>query len=153
MVGNFPRTRQGRIWSLTAIASIGLILLILVAGCTANTGTTPITSAAPTATGDFNASMAAASAALDANNITAAEQSYRAAVSRDPKSAQAQFGLGNALVRLGKLGEAEAAYKAALAVDPNMTAARANLGVVFYQMGQLAKAADESHRGTQDQPE
>ena len=65
-----------------------------------------------------------------------------AAVGKNPGSAAAQFGLGNALVRLGKLAEAEIAYKAALAADPRLIAAHANLGVTYYQMNQLPKAAD-----------
>jgi tetratricopeptide (TPR) repeat protein len=140
MVGNSPQTRLGRIRVWAAGACITLILPLLVAGCGASTPAAPI---APTGAGDSNVTMATAQAALDANNQAAAEQGFRAAVSRDPKSAQAQLGLGNTLVRGGKLSEAEAAYKAALAADPNMTAARVNLGVVYYQLGQLAKAADE----------
>jgi tetratricopeptide (TPR) repeat protein len=143
MVGSFPLARLGRTWSRRAVACIGLVLLLVIAGCGANTTEVPGTPVATSVAGDFNGLMATAQAALNANTLAAAEQSYRAAVSRDPKSTQAQFGLGNALVRQGKLAEAEAAYKAALAVDPNMTAARANLGVVYYQLGQLAKAADE----------
>jgi tetratricopeptide (TPR) repeat protein len=140
MVGNSLQTRLGRIRVWAASACITLILLLLVAGCGASTPAAPI---APTGAGDFNTNMATAQAALDANNHAVAEQGFRAAVSRDPKSAQAQFGLGNTLVREGKLSEAEAAYKAALAANPNMTAARANLGVVYYQLGQLTKAANE----------
>ena len=97
---------------------------------------------APTASGDLNALLTAAQTALDGGNLAAAEQSYRAAVGKNPGSAAAQFGLGNALVRLGKLAEAEIAYKAALAADPRLIAAHANLGVTYYQMNQLPKAAD-----------
>jgi tetratricopeptide (TPR) repeat protein len=140
MAGNPSQTRSGRTRVWPAGVCIFVILLLFASGCGAKS---PTAAVAPTAAGDFNAMMATAQAALDANNHAAAEQGFRAAVSRDPKSAQAQFGLGNTLVRSGKLSEAEAAYRAALAVDPNMTAARANLGVVYYQLGQLAKAADE----------
>ena len=75
---------------------------------------------APTASGDLNALLTAAQTALDGGNLAAAEQSYRAAVGKNPGSAAAQFGLGNTLVRLGKLAEAEIAYKAALAADPSI---------------------------------
>ncbi len=143
MIGIFPLARLGRTRSRCAVVCIGLVLLLVVAGCGADAPNVSSTPVAPSVAGDFNALMATAQAALNANTVVAAEQSFRAAVSRDPKSAPAQFGLGNALVRQGKLSEAEAAYKAALAVEPNMTAAHANLGVVYYQLGQLAQAANE----------
>lgn len=143
MIGNLSLARLGGTRPRCAVACIGLILLLLSAGCGANTPVTPSPSVAPTAAGDFGALMATGQEALDANTLAVAEQNLRAAVSREPKSAQAQFALGNTLVRLGKLAEAEAAYEAAIAADPTMVAAHANLGVVFYQLGQLAKAADE----------
>ena len=68
-----------------------------------------------------------------ANTAAAAEQ--------DPQSATARFGLGNVLVRQGKMQEAEAAYLAAIKLDPTQAAAHANLGVVYYQQGDMGKAA------------
>ena len=82
-------------------------------------------------------------AALAAGNLAEAEQAYRAASGLDPRSAQAQFGLGNVYVRQGRLAEAEAAYRNALALDPNLGAARTNLGVVHYQQGNMSQAATE----------
>lgn len=143
MVGHSPQPRLVRNRSWIAVACVGLIALLLSAGCGASAPAIPNSPVAPTGAGDFNTLMAAGQAALDANALAVAEQNLRAAVSREPKSAQAQFALGNTLVRQGKLAEAEAAYKAAIAADPNMVAARANLGVAYYQLGQLAKAADE----------
>jgi tetratricopeptide (TPR) repeat protein len=129
----------------SVVACVALMVVFLMAGCTPHALGTPVapTSVAPTASGDLDSLLSTAQAALDDGNLPAAEQSYRAAVGRNPGSAAAQFGLGNVLVRLGKLAEAESAYKAALAADPGMTAAHANLGVTYYQMEKLNKAADE----------
>jgi len=130
----------GRARGRSIAAGVTLLVILLLAGCASGSPTAP---PAPAATGDLDALLTAAQTALDGGNLAAAEQSYRAAVGKNPGSAAAQFGLGNTLVRLGKLAEAESAYKAALVADPSMIAAHANLGVTYYQMNQLPKAADE----------
>lgn len=109
----------------------------VLAAC--GSGPTPAAPATPAA--EVRQLLTSGQAALDANNLAGAEKYYRDAVAADPKSADAQFGLGNVLVRQGRLSEAEAAYKAALALDPNHSAAHANLGVVYYQQGNMAAAA------------
>lgn len=113
-------------------------LLVLAVGCS---GGSPAPANA-TPSGDLTTTLAAAQQALDAGNLAAAEQGFRAALALDARSAQAQFGLGNALVRQNKLPEAEAAYRAAIQVNPQMSTAHANLGVVYYQQGSLTKAAE-----------
>ena len=137
----YPDDRPGRASARSVALGAALLVVLLLAGCASGTPAAPASPAAPTVSGDLAALLTSAQAALDSGNLSAAEQSYRAAVSRDPESGQAQFGLGNTLVRLGKLAEAETAYKAALAADPGMIAAHANLGVTYYQMTQLTKAA------------
>ena len=141
----FDSDQLGRTRMYSILAGLALIVVLTAAGCASKSPGTPVAPAAvaPAVSGDFNALLTSAQAALDGGNLPAAEQSYRAAVGQNAKSAAAQFGLGNVLVRAGKLAEAEAAYKAALAADPGMAAAHANLGVTYYQMGQLTKAADE----------
>jgi len=136
----------GHAWVWRAAACAVLMVGLLLVGCASgapNAPAAPTVLAAPVASGDLNALLTAAQTALDGGNLAVAEQSYRAAVGKNPGSAAAQFGLGNVLVRLGKLAEAEIAYKAALAADPRLIAAHANLGVTYYQMNQLPKAADE----------
>ncbi len=114
------------------VSGMSLVAVIcLAAACGGGAAVTPASAGA----------LPTAQAALDAGDLVAAEQGFRAAVAGDPKSAQAQFGLGNVLVRQGKLADAAAAYTAALALDPKLAAAHANLGVVYYQQGQLAQAA------------
>ena len=135
----------GRDWVRRVAVCAVLVVGLLLVGCASgapNAPAAPTVPLAPTASGDLNALLTAAQTALDGGNLAAAEQSYRAAVGKNPGSAAAQFGLGNTLVRLGKLAEAEIAYKAALAADPKLIAAHANLGVTYYQMNQLPKAAD-----------
>ena len=145
--GPFYRARS---WAMMALAAI--VVLLLAAGCGTGRSDTPAVPGTSVPSGDFNAALTAAQSALDAGDLSAAEQGYRAAVARNPASAQAQFGLGNALVRQSKLADAETAYKAALAADQNMAAAHANLGVVYYQMGQLSKAADEYNAALRTNP-
>jgi tetratricopeptide (TPR) repeat protein len=135
---NFDQPGRGRSWYRAA--SVSLLVLLLLAGCASSA---PSSLPAPTASGELDALLTSAQTALDNGDLSAAEQSFRAAVGKNPGSAAAQFGLGNVLVRLGKLTEAESAYKAALVADPGMIAAHANLGVTYYQMTQLSKAAEE----------
>lgn len=143
--------------SFVRSVAVGMLLIsLLLAACGASTPSASLTPAATRPAGDLSSALAAGKAALDAGNLTVAEQRYRDAVAIDPKSAEAQFGLGNALVRQNKLAEAAAAYQIAVARDPNMAAAQANLGVVYYQQGDLTKAAqafDAALRLVPDDPQ
>jgi protein O-GlcNAc transferase len=125
-----------------------ILAVLFLVGCSA-----PVTSEVPTPTGaailaptvpsgDAASHLSAADAALVRNDLPAAEKEYQDAAALDPRSSQAQFGLGNVYVRQSRFPEAEKAYKAALAIDPSIAAAQTNLGVAYYQMGQLGKAAD-----------
>jgi tetratricopeptide (TPR) repeat protein len=102
---------------------------------------------------DVASHIAAGQAALESGNPGQAEQEYRDALALDPKSARAQFGLGNLYVRLNRLSEAEQAFKAAIANDPKMTAAQTNLGVVYYQLGQLGQAASALQEALRVEPD
>jgi len=114
---------------------------------------TPMLPPATQPSGDAASHLAAAQTALENGNLVLAEQEYRNAAALDPKSARAQFGLGNVYVRLNRLAEAESAFKAALELEPNMTSAHVNLGVTYYQMGQLSKAADEFNAALRLEPD
>jgi tetratricopeptide (TPR) repeat protein len=129
---------------LAVLLAVGLVLLV---GCSKAASPAPSpTSALPVAptspAGDAAGHVAAGEAALDRNDFATAAKEYRDALTLDPRSSTAQFGLGNVYVRQERLAEAERAYQAALALDPGMSAALTNLGVTYYQMGQLSKAAD-----------
>jgi len=138
------RIRLLRVWCVL----IALSLSMLACGSPAQeviseTPALPKPAAGPATrpSGDAASHMAAGQAAFDSGNLVKAEQEYGDAVALDPKSARAQFGLGNVYVRLNRLADAEKAFKAALASDSRMASAQANLGVVYYQMGQLPQAA------------
>lgn len=103
--------------------------------------------------GDAPSRLRAAEAALDQGNLVLAEREFRDALALDPKSAKAQFGLGNVYVRMNRLADAEVAYKAALALDAGLASAHSNLGVVYYQMGQLARAAAEFQTALSIEPD
>ncbi len=81
-------------------------------------------------------------AALDAGNMVEAERLFKDATLANPRSADAEFGLGNVYYRQGRLAESEAAYRAAVSINPGLAAADSNLGVVYYEQGQMQKAED-----------
>jgi tetratricopeptide (TPR) repeat protein len=130
------------------LATLLMVSIVLVVGCSsppagtvaAPTGATGLVPTLPS--GDVTSHLSAADAALKRDDLPTAEREYRDAAALDPRSAKAQFGLGNVYVRQSRFPEAERAYSAALALDPGMVAARTNLRVAYYQMGQLGKAAD-----------
>jgi len=103
--------------------------------------------------GDAADHIAAGQAALEGGNFGKAEQEYRDALALDPRSARAQFGLGNLYVRLNRLPEAEQAFRAAIANDPKMAAAQTNLGVVYYQLGLLDQAASAFQEALRVEPD
>lgn len=133
-----------------------ILIMIFLAGCsTPITGGVPTTAVVPAptyASGDAASHLRAADAALDRNDLSTAEKEYRDAAVLDPRSAEAQFGLGNVYVRLSLFPEAEKAYRAALALDPGMAAAQTNLGRAYYEMGKLSKAADALTAGLKLDP-
>lgn len=130
------------------LATLVMVGIALVVGCSvparsvvvSPTGAAVLVPTLPG--GDAASHLSAADAALNRSDLSAAEREYGDAAALDPRSAKAQFGLGNVYVRQGRFPEAEKAYSAALDLDPGMVAARTNLGVAYYQMGQLSKAAD-----------
>ena len=66
---------------------------------------------------EFRPRFYLAEAQLAAGDNTNAEQSYRAALELNPKSAAAHLGLGRALARAGKLAEAAPEFRQAAAAD------------------------------------
>ena len=154
--------RRQRVW-LSGLVAVALGVLVLVTGgcgspaqevvveTPALPGPARVLATRPS--GDAASHIAAGQAALEGGNVGKAEQEYRDAVALDPKSARAQFGLGNVYVRVNRLPEAEQAFKAAIANDPKMAGARANLGVVYYQLGQLGQAATAFQEALRIEPD
>ena len=90
------RPHSGFVRAIIVCVFLGSLLLTACAGVSS-------TLTAPTPNSGLSAALAAGKAALEASNLAVAEQRYREAVAIDPQSAAAQLGLGNALVRQGKL--------------------------------------------------
>jgi Flp pilus assembly protein TadD len=69
-----------------------------------------------------------------------AEQEYKAAVDRDPNSAEALAGLANLYLTSKRLPQAETALRQYLRVDPKNANARLQLGSMYIANKQFAKA-------------
>lgn len=109
--------------------SRGLVLISLLAvlgGCAHLPGA---------GSGQGPAALAAADAAYDAGEWTAAARAYRRHLEAAPDDALAWYRLGNAEARRGELAAAEAAYRESLRQDPGRAQARHNLGLVQLQLG------------------
>jgi tetratricopeptide (TPR) repeat protein len=77
-----------------------------------------------------------------ANDLSAAEQSYRQALHLHPEYLDAWVSLGIVLRIGGRLGEAEACQRAALKLDPASFLALLNLGTVLSAQSRFAEAAE-----------
>jgi tetratricopeptide (TPR) repeat protein len=130
-----------------------IALLLFLAGCASTKSALPVATAAPvraagtavpaTASADVLTHIQAGDAALKAGDLAGAVQAYQAGLAIDPKSADANFAIGNVYEQEGRLNDAQAAYQAALSSRPDMVGARSNLGVIYYQMGQFDKAVEQ----------
>jgi tetratricopeptide (TPR) repeat protein len=69
-----------------------------------------------------------------------AEASFRKALQIDPKSADAELGLGQALAREGKLADAAPHYRAAAMLDPELRPALLELAQLQEQAGESSEA-------------
>jgi tetratricopeptide (TPR) repeat protein len=72
---------------------------------------------------------------------------YRDAIAIKPTSAVAHDGLGNVLLRQGKLTEAEAAYREAICLQNDYAEAHCNLGAVLRRQGRFSKSLESYRRG------
>ncbi|HVW20088.1 MAG TPA: tetratricopeptide repeat protein, partial [Opitutaceae bacterium] len=68
------------------------------------------------------------------------ETLYRATIARNPDAWLAQFNLGDAMVREGRLDEAIGHYREAVRARPEYVEARNNLGGVLARLGRLPEA-------------
>ena len=81
-----------------------------------------------------------------------AEESFAAAVHKDPRLAQASINDGIALLTLQKLPEAEKALKAALALEPDNPQAWYNLGLAQHADNDLDAALASFQHASKDDP-
>jgi Flp pilus assembly protein TadD len=79
--------------------------------------------------------------AQDRGDWEAASRLFQEVVSRDPSVVEGWNGLGNALLRLGRLPEADRAFRKALSLDPNYPAALTSAGLLRLKDGRPAEAA------------
>ena len=97
-------------------------------------------------------SLDAALAALQSNDLAAAERAARAAVAASPRSAITHNVLGVVLDRARRSEEAFAEFNAAIKLDPNFVSARNNLGRMFAEHGKTAEAIAEFERVLKSDP-
>lgn len=81
-----------------------------------------------------------AEAQLDTGDLAAAQESFRAVLELDPKSAGAEIGLAHALVRDGKLDEAAPHYRAAAQLDAAYRPALLELAGLYEKNQQPSQA-------------
>ena len=91
---------------------------------------------------EFRPRFYLAEAALTAGSTAQAEESYRAALEIDGKSAGAQLGLGRALAREGKLAEAAPYFRQAAELDPGYRSSLLELASLYEKAGQKADAIE-----------
>ena len=95
----------------------------------------------------------AASSALKANDLSRAEQEYRAILSIDPKNVEASSALGVALYASGNFKEASAALQNALELDPSQPRIQLFLALTQAELGQCAQALPVLELQWKDQPD
>jgi len=74
------------------------------------------------------------------NNQVKAEEAYREAIALDAKNAATHYGLGNTLLRLGKLSEAKIEFGAATNLTPDNALAWSGLGAAHLNLSEWSGA-------------
>lgn len=120
--------------TLPVLIALPLISIALASPVmAADTSPTPVEAAKPD---DF----AIGKKAVDAKNWTAAVESFKNAVSANPKNPDAHNMLGYSYRALGKFDDSFAAYNKALAIDPKHKGALEYSGMGYLKTNQKAKA-------------
>lgn len=83
--------------------------------------------------------------AVEANDLSRAEELYRKAIEIDPNYAVAYSNLGYILHTLERYDEAEVAYRKAIEIDPNYAIVYYNLGITLDELKQYDEA-EKSYR-------
>lgn len=88
-----------------------------------------------------------------AGDLLGAIDTYKAALTIDPKRADALSNLGAAYVRLGQFDDAITAYEAALKIDQMSVAVRMNLSLAYYKSARPQLAIPQLKRVLASDPE
>lgn len=94
----------------------------------------------PIAEGGTLNRLAFAEALEASGNAARAEEQYRKAIEKDPKSAAAEAGLGRALAKQGKIADAAPHYQKAAELDPSHAGAMLELASAHEQAKQFKEA-------------
>jgi len=92
------------------------------------------------ANGGARALFAAALQAYEAGDLDGARQGFEKALSKDPRSLNAQFNLGVVAERQGRGDDARVAYEKVLLLDPGHVPSAVNLAVMHRQQGRADEA-------------
>src|SRR5262245_41632769 len=84
-------------------------------------------------TGSFERTFSRALEMQKAGDYVGAIETYKAALTIDPKRVDALSNLGAAYVHLGQFEDAIAQYTTALAIDPSDATVRMNLALAYYK--------------------
>jgi Tfp pilus assembly protein PilF len=80
---------------------------------------------------------------IEAQDFQRAELSFKHALEKNPKNAEAHYGLGGIYNYQGRYEEAKTAFKTALRLDPAHMDAHYSLGYTYEQMGEMEKSEKE----------
>ena len=84
--------------------------------------------------------------------LAEADNSYRQAIMRSPRSSLYHYNLGEVLLKLGKVDYAINAYRHAIYLNPNSALSHQGLGVALSQAGQLNMAIDHYRQAVKIRP-
>ncbi len=105
----------------------------------------------PAGAGDAESAIRQARQALEAGRFEAAERLFLA-LTGTSSAADAHKGIGDVLLRQGRLGRAAEAYRAALQLRPGWPEAENNLGNVWKLQGDKEKAEEHYRRALSQNP-
>src|SRR5437763_14490833 len=103
-------------------------------------------------TAGARASLDAAIAALQRDDLAGAERSARAAIAESPRSAVPHNILGVILEKAGHVDQAFQEFTTAIRLDPNFVSAHNNIGRMLAEQGKTAQAIEEFERVLRIEP-
>jgi tetratricopeptide (TPR) repeat protein len=102
----------------------------------------PLLAQSPADTETFDRTFTRALEMQKAGDYVGAIETYKAALTIDPKRVDALSNLGAAYVHFGQFDDAIAQYKTALAIDPGNATVRMNLALAYYKSARPNEAVE-----------